>query len=96
MNYHQGDIVLRRIEKIPDNAKKIRDELVATGEVTGHIHRIAVAEIFGLNNSEFVRVRSANPMTHDEHPPTDVVEVGDYEKIQQYEYFPEGELVTKD
>lgn len=96
MNYHQGDIILRRINQIPNTAKKTRDEIVAYGEVTGHAHRIKNSEIFEENDKTFVRVLDIEPMSHDTHPPTLPIETGDYERLRQYEYFPEGELEVKD
>lgn len=96
MNYHQGDILLRRIDKIPNTAKKTRDEIVAYGEVTGHAHRVKNAEIFEDGKETFVRIPESEPMTHDTHPPTLPIETGDYERLRQYEYFPEGDLEVKD
>jgi len=96
MNYHQGDIILKRINAIPKDAKKIRDEIIAFGEVTGHSHRIIGAEIFGVDEKEFVRIKEAHPMIHNEHPPTENVEIGDYERLRQFEYFPEGDIEVKD
>ena len=96
MSIHQGDILLRPIDKIPSEAKKIREEIVAFGEVTGHTHRIKNSSIYGLDNKEFVRVHTYDPMTHDTHPSSDKIEIGDYETLRQFEYFPTGELIAKD
>ncbi len=96
MNYHQGDILLKRIKKIPSDAKRIRTEIVAFGEVTGHTHRIKESIIYESNSKEFVEILNAAPMTHDTHPSTDIIEIGDYEMLRQYEYFPEGDLLAKD
>lgn len=34
----QGDVILQKVEKLPDNLKKLEGATVAFGEVTGHNH----------------------------------------------------------
>jgi len=76
----QGDILLVRVDKIPDEAKERATEnervVVAHGEVTGHIHSFcsarvtmyAVADEFTRNGCGYVVVRGKEePMTHQEH-----------------------------
>ena len=45
MLYQQGDVLIRRIERIPDGAKKIkptkRGFILAEGEATGHAHVVS-------------------------------------------------------
>lgn len=40
---HQGDVVLRRVAKLPDGLKRIEPRPLALGELSGHRH-LAVAE----------------------------------------------------
>jgi hypothetical protein len=38
--FRQGDILLERIDRIPESAVKLKDVVIATGAVTGHQHKI--------------------------------------------------------
>jgi len=90
MNYHQGDIYLKRIKTIPEGAKQIRRNIVARGEITGHTHEIEDCTIYERDGVMYISTSKDAPMTHQEHPPTMPVERGFYEIIQQEEYFPDG------
>lgn len=96
MNYHQGDVFLRRIEKIPAQAKFVRKNVVAYGEITGHKHQIVDSMFYELDGKSYLKVTSENPMTHEEHPATEKIKSGDYEVVIQQEYFPDGFTDVKD
>lgn len=87
--YHQGDVLLIPAT-IPANAKFLNDEIVQWGEITGHTHKLEKSKIYEAGNRKFVRVMVAEPMTHEDHPPTSEIKKGDYEIIIQNEYFPDG------
>ena len=96
MNFHQGDVILERIDKIPAGAKFVRKNVVKHGEVTGHAHVIEDCEIYELDGVVYVRVVEANPMTHEDHPATEVIPAVDYRRRIQMEYFPDGSRQVKD
>jgi hypothetical protein len=90
----QGDVGLRSVNHTLSLAKaKVLDHLVlATGEITGHAHRV-VAGVGGTarivedeNGTWYLQVEGA-PATivHEEHQPL-TVEPGIYQVIRQREY----------
>lgn len=98
--YRQGDILIRRVEKVPAKAEVVarkRGErvIVAEGEVTGHHHAIADAgveqyRVPGDTDAQFLRVlaEAGVNLTHDEHNTITLPE-GTYEVLGQREYTPE-------
>jgi len=38
--YQQGDVLIKKINKLPDNAFQIKTNVLVTGELTGHAHRV--------------------------------------------------------
>lgn len=86
MNVHQGDVFLERVEKLPEKAVFVRNDIVQYGEITGHAHKIQGAKIYVENGIEYV-VASGKSMTHEDHPITDVPAFV-YRKKVQKEFFP--------
>lgn len=83
----QGDILLKRISKLPKGAKKIPGKVLQLGEVTGHKHQFdgnAAVEIWvdpqfaGKETSitpdegKFVIVGDTAYLKHEEHKPVEV------------------------
>lgn len=93
---HQGDVILEPIKEIPKEAQFLRKGIVVFGEVTGHAHAIEDADIYETDGVLYVRVNTANPMTHPDHPSTEVIETGDRRVRIQTEYFPDGTRQVKD
>lgn len=87
----QGDVLLRKIDQLPDGAKSIKkNELVlAEGEVTGHAHRLRKpgAELFELESRLFVKLVDPATLTHEEHGPI-TLEPGIWEvgRVQEWHY----------
>ena len=93
---HQGDVLLIPINKIPQDAKKLRMDIVQYGEVTGHSHKIEGCIVYGdENRATHISVPISKPMTHEDHPSASV-EAGVYEVKIQQEYFPDGFRDIKD
>jgi len=46
MIVRQGDLLLRKVEKLPKQAKIVKSDVILEGEATGHVHRIMDGEIF--------------------------------------------------
>ncbi len=91
--YRQGDVLLVKVDKIPDGLKKTRGITLAYGEKTGHAHTIEygadgwASKIEGL--AEYIEVYEKEGATvkHQEHevitlPP------GKYRNVHQFEYTP--------
>lgn len=94
----QGDVLLRRIDRIPDGLQEVPREngrlVLAHGEVTGHAHVIEgdatflAADVAELERA-FVRIEEESELVHDEHS-TITLPPGDYEVRRQREYAPEA------
>lgn len=98
--YRQGDVLFRRIAKLPKGEPKKRENAtVAYGEVTGHSHALAVedrqvAEVLEIGDGLYVHVSESGvgieggaTFVHEEHGPV-TLPPGDYRVTIQREYAP--------
>lgn len=102
MYYQQGDVLLKKIEKMPDGAKKIGGKVLQIGEVTGHKHQFPTnsdveiyvdAKFAGQENSitpdegKFIIVGNTVQLLHEEHKPVEV-EPGVYQVdiVREFDY----------
>jgi len=93
----QGDVLIRRIEAIPDRARKVhaRRMVLAAGEATGHAHVLerpgadgATAELLRLGDRLLARILGGDArVIHEEHAAV-VLPPGEYEIVRQREYVP--------
>ena len=89
----QGDVLLVRIEAIPDTARPVaRDNgrvVLAYGEVTGHAHAISSAAATQLHDDieRYLRLTSAATLQHEEHAAIELAP-GTYRIVIQREYVP--------
>ena len=96
----QGDVMLVRIDKLPEGLKPVKDNIIAHGEVTGHCHRVPVdsgaAVLEAPNGDKFVDgSKSDFPLVHDEHGPHQY-EKGTYQVVRQREYTPAAPVQVRD
>ena len=91
--YRQGDVLLRKVESIPEDAKPSDDDIILKGEATGHAHRIVNGTIFTRSswprNQMYVEASAGATLVHEEHK-TIQIEPGFYEVIRQREYDPKS------
>ena len=96
MQYRQGDVFIRRIEKAPADLKPVPLDcgkiVLAHGEATGHMHAIDSgmgAALFMTPDQvkRVLRVKQPVRLYHDEHEPIEIP-IGDYEVVIQKEYSP--------
>ena len=94
MMFRQGDVLIKRIEKLPEELVTIAPEakglVLAHGEVTGHAHAVAdtnAAKLFWNKalTQMFLLVETPTEVSHDEHSAI-ALEPGVYEVIRQREY----------
>lgn len=84
MKFYHGDVLLKKIEGLPDGCKPVPRRggrlVLAEGEATGHAHIITDtgATLHSLEGSLFLRVNAPVTVTHEEHMPG-VVTPGVYE-----------------
>lgn len=88
----QGDIILKKLEALPDGTKLISRKrcILAEGEATGHAHIVDCDEAELLRDGDriLLRLTKAASITHEEHKPITlspgVWEVG---RVQEYDYY---------
>lgn len=95
--YRQGDVLIRKINKVPDSVVKSEGTVtLARGEVTGHAHTISNSHTIAFSNAnstdpalaDFISILDESAeLTHQEHD-TIKLPQGDYEIIRQTEYDP--------
>lgn len=88
MIHRQGDVLIRSIDKLPKEAKKLKDKVMAYGEVTGHTHRFDNPDLvdrYEYNEKLYLQVYQPATIIHEEHGPQ-VILPGLYEQIQEREY----------
>ena len=90
--YRQGDVLIARVDSIPQNRNKVADGILAHGEVTGHCHRIEdmqAAELLDCGgDGMFLSVGPDGvSIVHQEHAPIRL-DGGNYKVSRQVEYTP--------
>jgi len=93
MLYQQGDVLIRSVGQVPQNAKALsqRPVVLAYGEVTGHKHQILdEVKAFLDGESMYIASDTAFTVTHEEHKPIRV-DPGIYEilRVKEYDHFTE-------
>ena len=94
--YRHGDLLLKRVESIPQTAKQIESQVLATGEATGHKHRLVGQAVIleEPTGQRFVQVNQLAQLVHEEHKPIDLEE-GTYAVIHEREYDPFAEAMRR-
>lgn len=93
--YRQGDVLLQRVPRVPDEASQAvvpaGRTVLALGELTGHAHLLTGTdgELVESHTAEkrFVTLAVEGVLTHEEHAPI-AVPAGTYEVVRQREYRP--------
>lgn len=100
--YQQGDVLLKRIDKLPEGLKKVDSKVLQEGETTGHMHQFAAdakVKMFidpkatvQLNRitpdeGKFIVVGEMAYLRHEEHNPIGV-DPGIYQIdiVREYDY----------
>ena len=89
--YRHGDVMLKRVDSIPQDAVRRPSAVLARGEATGHSHRMAepssvlLYEDSGVGYLEVLTDTAR--LVHDEHAPIELPR-GKYRFWQQREYTP--------
>lgn len=90
MLYRNGDVVIQKINELPQNVKEIEIKPLALGEITGHSHRV-VADKLKMYEDEngrlYFKLDSVGSVVHEEHK-TITLEPGIYTTkiIREYDY----------
>lgn len=92
-HFRHGDVLLSRIRVLPDGLEeqKHRGEcILASGEVTGHHHRLTVKNpanmrVFQKEQKIYVMLMEVGTLTHEEHKEVRVP-IGTYERTFEREF----------
>lgn len=90
MKLRHGDVIIEKVDSIPEaTLLKGRKEL-AFGEVTGHAHRVDVGELFETKDGQlYLKVEKLARLSHEEHK-TLTLNPGCYKVTIKRQYTPEG------
>lgn len=83
--YRQGDLYIKEVDALPKGMKRIVDNVVLRGEVTGHAHRLQSGELWGKNGAMFMNIPISAFLVHEEHKPIKLPK-GKFAVIRQREY----------
>ncbi len=102
MRFRQGDILIERIEALPERCEPVQPDdgrlVVAYGEATGHAHAVlGRADLYETEEGRrFLRVlEDGGVLTHEEHAPI-VLPAGTYRVERQREYRPRSSYTIED
>lgn len=90
--YRHGDIIIAKVDRIPQDVMRRHSSVLARGEATGHSHRAAVPSSVELYDSDqvgvgYMLVEASATLVHDEHGPIEL-KAGAYRFWHQREYTP--------
>ena len=96
MKKQQGDVIIRNVEKIPEDAVRVKKTLkgivLAEGEATGHAHTIVDdgAELYEKDGILYIKIEKPVLVKHEEHKPITLSE-GIYRVgfVREYDPFEE-------
>lgn len=91
MMKRQGDLLIIRIENIPQNVVRQSSRILAEGEATGHMHELDKGEVYEKDGTLYFKVEENNTtiLNHPEHKAV-TFDPGTYKVIRQREYEPRG------
>ena len=56
----QGDVLLEQVQEIPKDATKAKENILAEGEVHGHVHEVFGGEVLESGEEMFVDISEGN------------------------------------
>lgn len=90
MMVRQGDLLIVKIDKLPQEAVKQNHRILAEGEATGHMHELDSGVLYETNGKLYFSVSDkTTTLKHPEHKAV-TFKPGAYRVIQQREYEPNG------
>lgn len=87
--YRQGDLLFVKIDNLPKHVGKQRNNILAKGEFTGHMHQLMGGDVYNepKKKKKYAHVTDDGVVIHEEHKPVKL-EKGTYEVVRQREYKP--------
>ncbi len=97
--YRHGDVLIRRIARLPIDAQKREGVTLAQGELTGHSHRLQqshAVQLWGQGSNLFLEVKEPSAtLVHEEHRAIELPQ-GIYHVWKQREYRPDAYVEVTD
>jgi hypothetical protein len=89
MMKRQGDLLITKVESIPQDASRQKSRILAEGEATGHMHELDLGEVYEKEGTLYFKVPEGETATlkHPEHGAVKF-ETGEYKVTRQREYVP--------
>jgi len=85
----QGDLLIRKIEKLPEGLKIDPTNIIVFGEATGHAHRLNGGSVVKSKEGLiYLDIKNKAEISHEEHK-TINLEAGKYAVVRQREYLME-------
>lgn len=87
--YRQGDLIIKKIDILPDNLKKASNNVLAYGEVTGHKHQLKSKQVlvYEKDNAKYLKLTKPTELIHEEHKSINL-DVGNYVILHEREFDP--------
>ncbi|MBD3352496.1 MAG: hypothetical protein GF364_13490 [Candidatus Lokiarchaeota archaeon] len=85
--YRQGDVLIVKIEKLPNFTRMMNSDIIVEGEATGHAHRLKNGWLYTDGRDLFISAQADTEIVHEEHD-TIPLDAGLYKVIRQREYIP--------
>jgi len=97
MMKRQGDLLIVKVDKIPDGTVKKKSRVLAEGEATGHLHELDSGEVYEKEGTLYFKVAQGgiSILNHPEHKAV-TFDPGEYKVIKQREYEPKGWRYVRD
>ena len=90
MMVRQGDLLILKVNGLPEEAVKLNHRILAEGEATGHMHELDSGELYESKGTMYFSVSGKNTiLKHPEHKQV-TFKPGVYKVIRQREYEPNG------
>lgn len=85
----QGDLLIVKVDKIPQDALPKNNRVLAEGEATGHMHELDSGEVYEKEGTMYFHVPAGKTtnLNHPEHK-TMTFTPGEYKVVRQREYVP--------
>lgn len=84
--YRQGDVLLTRIEVLPEGLTRRSSQVIVEGEATGHQHRLVAGDVLqDAQGRLYLAVFQHTQVVHQDHQPLEL-DPGLYAITRQREY----------
>jgi len=103
MLYQQGDVLMEKVEEVPEGASEVQREgarlILAEGEATGHAHAVTdtTATLYAVDEVHYLDAPKGVTVKHEEHHQVKLP-AGKWRirKVKEYDHFAEEAREVRD